>query len=237
MRIHYIQNDPLATLGYIEEWVDKKNYSLSFTRMFENSILPSMDEFDMLVILGGRMGAYEEESFPWLVVEKNFIRKAIEHGKWVMGICLGVQLLANVLGSRVYPHTHQEIGWRPIEVTDEGMTSTLFNGIPPTFTAFQYHGDTFDLPQGAIRLAVSKGCANQSFSYGERIIGLQFHPEFTGDIILRLEEKFGNQISLGKYIQDPSKWGNQNVWLDGAKSVLFTVLDNMEAGVLKMESN
>jgi GMP synthase-like glutamine amidotransferase len=120
MRIHYIQNDPLANLGYIEEWAVKGNYYLSCTRMFEDSTLPSIEEFDVLVILGGRMGAYEEETFPWLLIEKAFIREVIDQGKWVMGICLGVQLLANVLGSKVYPYTHQEIGWCPIKVLKNG---------------------------------------------------------------------------------------------------------------------
>lgn len=235
MRIHYIQNDPLATLGFIEEWVQEKGNHSSFARMFEDEPLPCMDQFDMLIILGGRMGAYEEEEYPWLVEEKKFILEAIAQEKWILGICLGAQLLANVLGSKVYPHTHQEIGWWPIEVMDEAKTSSLFDGIPVSFSAFEYHGDTFDLPKKAIRLASSKGCSNQAFSYGERVIGLQFHAEFTGDIICGLEKKFGNQMPSGLYTQKPADWVNQVDLLDGAKTVLFTVLTNMEAGILKMK--
>ncbi|MBU8878488.1 type 1 glutamine amidotransferase [Bacillus sp. FJAT-29790] len=234
MRIHYIQNDPLATLGFIEEWANEKKHSLSFTRMYENENLPSMDDFDMLIILGGRMGAYEEDKFPWLVLEKNFIQKAIKEEKLVLGICLGAQMIANVLGGKVYPHKQQEIGWWPVELTQVVSSTSLFNGIPEVFTVFEFHGDTFDLPNGAIRLASSNGCSNQAFSFGKRVIGLQFHPEFTGNMICTFEEKLGSQIPLGEYIQNPVKWINQTSFLEEAKSILFTLLNNMEAAVLEL---
>jgi GMP synthase-like glutamine amidotransferase len=228
MKIHYIQNDPLATLGYIEEWIVEKEHSLSCTKMYENEALPAMDSFDMLIILGGKMGAYEESEYLWLLTEKKFIREAIDSNKWVLGICLGVQLLANVLGSKVYSHTHQEVGWWPIELTDEALASPLLCGIPKDFIAFEHHGDTFDLPEGAVRLATSKGCTNQAFTFGGRVIGIQFHPEFTEDMISGFNIDSGSQVPPDEYVQEPSKWGNRHDLINGAKTVLYTILKNIE---------
>ncbi|MFC4799064.1 type 1 glutamine amidotransferase [Neobacillus sp. GCM10023253] len=233
MRIHYLQNDPLATLGLIEDWALERNYSISCTTVYENEAFPSMNDFDMLVILGGRMGAYEEELYPWLVDEKNYIKEAIDQDKWVLGICLGAQLLADVLGGNVSPHTHQEIGWHLIEVTPEAGEIPHFNGVPSTFHAFQYHGDTFDLPKGVKNLAQSEGCKNQAFAFGERVVGLQFHPEFSEEIIEFLQGTFGDQITPNRYIQEPVAWLKQKESIDGARTVLFTLLNNMEAGFLK----
>ncbi|PLR98489.1 type 1 glutamine amidotransferase [Bacillus sp. T33-2] len=235
MKIHYIQNDELATPGYIEEWANEKMHTLSRTQMYANETLPSVDQFDMLVILGGRMGAYEEDAFPWLIKEKEFIREAVDQGKWVLRICLGAQMLANALGGKVYPHVHKEIGWWQIEKIEDVGESRLFNGVPDSFTAFQFHGDTYDLPKGAVRLASNQGCTNQAFSYADRVLGLQFHPEFTGDVINRLEQIYGSEMPKGDFIQDSALWVNQERLLYGAKSLLFSVLDNFEAGILKPE--
>ncbi|QCJ41797.1 type 1 glutamine amidotransferase [Bacillus sp. S3] len=235
MRIHYIQNDELATLGYIEEWVKERNHSLTCTRMYNNEVVPSMQDFDMLIILGGRMGAYEEADFPWLVDEKHFIREAIEQKKKVLGICLGAQLLAEILGGRVYPHTHQEIGWWPIRLEADVQSQALFDGISESITAFQFHGDTYDLPTEALRLASSRGCKNQAFSYEDHVIGLQFHPEFTHEIISVFEQKLGSHIPAGEFIQEPKDWINQDHLLEGTKTLLFTLLTNFEAELLKVK--
>ncbi|WP_180954222.1 type 1 glutamine amidotransferase [Bacillus sp. M6-12] len=233
MKIHYIQNDPLATLGNIEEWVSSRNHSLSCTKIYENETLPSLDSFEMLIILGGRMGAYEEEKFPWLLAERRFIYEAINKKKWVLGICLGVQMLASALGSKVYPHAHQEIGWWPIELTEKAEQTKLFKGIPKSFAAFEHHGDTFDLPEGALCLATSKGCSNQAFSYGERVIGLQFHPEFTEEVINSVLKITGKQMPSGDFVQDPAFWITQAALLEEAKSILFTILNNMEEAAFR----
>lgn len=236
MRIHYIQNDELATLGYIEEWANERKHGLSRTRMYEQESLPELERFDMLVILGGRMGAYEEKEYPWLKAEKKFIREAIDAGKYVLGICLGVQLLADVLGGKVYPHEYQEAGWWRLELTDEARDFPLFKGMPDAFTAFEHHGDTFDLPEGAVRLATSKGCMNQALAFGERVVGIQFHPEFTESQISSLVTDPGSQVEPGDFTQDPAEWVNKQELVDGAKSVLFTLLNNMEAAIQKSEA-
>jgi len=233
MRIHYIQNDPAVTLGYIKEWIEDRNYPLTCTKMYEYGELPPLDSFDLLIILGGKMGSYDEEEFSWLKTEKNFIRECIDANKWVFGICLGVQLLANVLGAKVYPHSHQEIGWWPLTLTDEALSSPLLTGVPNEFVVFEHHGDTFDLPEGAVRLATSSGCMNQAFSYGDRVIGIQFHPEFTNDMIHEYKEVADSQMFEGAYCQSPSDWVNKPSYLDKAKTLLFTILQNIETAILR----
>ncbi|MBB2483177.1 type 1 glutamine amidotransferase [Bacillus sp. APMAM] len=235
MRIHYIQNDPIVTLGFINEWIHDKNHTLTCTKMYENETFPQLNSFDLLIILGGRMGAYDEEEFPWLITEKKFIREAIDSHKWVLGICLGVQLLANVLGSKVYPHSHQEIGWWPISLTEEALSSPLLEGLPKEIEAFEHHGDTFDLPEGAVRLATSGGCTNQAFSYGDRVIGIQFHPEFTNEMIHGYKKDAEGQVFAGIYCQDPSEWIDKHSNLNGAKTLLFTILNNIEKAIMKLE--
>lgn len=230
MKIHYIQNDPLATLGFIEKWVSEKNFTVTRTQMFENEPLPSVDDFDLLIILGGRMGAYEVKEFPWLETEKEFIKEAIDKKKLVLGICLGAQMIAKALGGNVYPHRHQEIGWWPIELTAEAEEVSLFNGIPKTFTVFEFHGDTFDLPEGATHLATSEACRNQAFSYGDKVVGLQFHPEFTGGMVSTFAEKFGPKLRPETFIQDPLEW-TERQHLAGAESIIRTILENMAGSV------
>lgn len=122
------------------------------------------------------MGVYEELS--WLDQEKTYIGQAVASGALVLGICLGAQLIANVLGAKVYPHTQKEIGWWPLSLTREGHEHPLFSHLPPQLSVLHWHGDTFDLPDDAILLATSSACKHQAFINGKgNAIGLQFHME------------------------------------------------------------
>ena len=121
MRLHIIQHLAHEHGASIIDWARNRDYDLSYTYTFnEGHAFPSLDEFDMLIILGGTMGAYEEDKYTWLRSEKYFITQAIEAGKLILGICLGSQILANVLGSKVYPHDKREIGFFPIYKTEGG---------------------------------------------------------------------------------------------------------------------
>lgn len=104
MRAHYLQHVPFEGLGYIESWLRAKGYPVTGTRFFESTRLPSLDEFDILIVMGGPMSANDESTFPWLGQEKEFIRNAIEAGKSILGICLGAQLIASAMGARVFPN-------------------------------------------------------------------------------------------------------------------------------------
>lgn len=203
MRIHCLQHEKFEEPAFINTWAKEKGFKMAFTKLFEEEYaFPSIDSFDFLVILGGSMSTYEEDKFAFLIPEKEFIVKAISSRKKILGICLGSQLLANTLGAKVYPNTEKEIGWLPIHLNEEGVRSPFFNGIASETTVFHWHGDTFDLPKDAIRLAKSEGCLNQAFSVGNKILALQFHLEIESESV-NLMVKYGKEelVEGKKYIQ------------------------------------
>lgn len=203
MRLHAIQHVPFENLACIETWARRKQHQISNTRMFDDLGFPDTADFDWLIVLGGPMNIYEEKKYPWFVREKKFIEKAIKDGKTILGICLGAQLLADVLGAKVSRNREKEIGWHPVTLTEEGKRSPVFGVLPREFTPFHWHGDTFEIPNGAIRTAQSQGCLNQAFEYEGRVIGLQFHLESTMKSIEGLVENCRHEIQRGKYVQSP----------------------------------
>ena len=160
----------------MESWFVSQGWAVSRTRLFANERLPDPKDFDWLVIMGGPMGVYDDGRYPWLVKEKRFIEAALGRNIPVLGICLGAQLLADVLGARVSRNEYKEVGWFPVSLTDLGRQSRLISGFPDQFTAFHWHGDVFHTPEGADSLAISEACANQIFAC-DKILGLQFHLE------------------------------------------------------------
>ena len=143
----------------------------------EGDSLPDWRGFDAIVAMGGPMGALDEEEHPWLVDEKRLIADAVRSGLPFWGVCLGVQLLAASLGARVYPGSAPEVGLLPVTLTDEALADPVFAGMPRELLSLQWHGDTFDLPDGATRLAGSSPYPNQAFRVGAAAYGVQFHLE------------------------------------------------------------
>jgi GMP synthase (glutamine-hydrolysing) len=201
MRIHYLQHVPFEGLGNIENWALLRGHQISDTQLYNNDPLPEPEEFDWLIVMGGPMNIYEEDKFPWLAREKTFIRDAIDAGKIVLGVCLGAQLIASVLGAKIHKNQYPEIGWFNVWLTDAASKSMAFRRLPERFTAFHWHGDTFDLPPGATRIAESDACRNQAFECDGRVIGLQFHIDTTLESIRRLVEHCGNELVPGEYVQ------------------------------------
>jgi GMP synthase-like glutamine amidotransferase len=146
-RIHFIQHVPFEELGYIHTWLSEGKYQLTSTKVWEDSHFPDMATFDGLIVMGGPMGAYEEDLYPWLKDEKAFIANAIQGGKKVMGICLGAQLIAAVLGATVFVHQPKEIGWFPVTL-QSSFAEWLGKEIPSSITVFHWHGDSFTIPEG-----------------------------------------------------------------------------------------
>jgi len=144
--------------------------------------LPDWREFDGVVAMGGPMGAGDEAEHPWLGAEKRLVREAVEAGRPFLGVCLGVQLLAAALGARVYPAPEPEVGLLEVELTAAGREDPLFAGLGERLVSLQWHGDTFDLPDGAVHLARSEQVPNQAFRFGECAYGVQFHLEVTGEM-------------------------------------------------------
>ncbi|GAA6615557.1 type 1 glutamine amidotransferase [Scytonema sp. NUACC26] len=205
MRIHYLQHVPFEGLASIEQWATRQGAIISTTQFYNGDTLPSVDDLDWLIVMGGPMNIYEDDKYPWLTLEKKFIAEAIKKDKIVIGICLGSQLIADVLGSKVYKGQEKEIGWYPIQLTTEAQNSPVFASLPQSFTVFHWHGDTFDLPPGSVRLAYNEVCSNQAFIYGEKVLGLQFHLESTKDSVRQIIENCASELVAGKYIQKPEE--------------------------------
>lgn len=229
MNIHVIQHVPFEGPGSIQTWADKNGHPLTATRPYLQEKFPPIEDIDLLVVMGGPMNIYEEDMYPWLVAEKRFLGKAIAGGRSILGICLGAQLLADVLGARVFANTHKEIGWFRVEKTADGGAGNIFSGFPKTFEAFHWHGDTFDMPRGAVHIARSCGCENQAFIYDERIIGLQFHIETTLAATELLLAHCGDEIVPGRYIQEPQAMVADPERFAAINALLYRLLDKISS--------
>jgi GMP synthase (glutamine-hydrolysing) len=203
LRIHYLQHVPFEGPGYIESWAQVRRHHLTATRLYAGHRLPAAEEFDWLVILGGPMNVYEEGRYPWLAREKRFIGEALHGGKVVIGICLGAQLLACVLGAKVTRNPCVEIGWYPVEKASQASQSPLSGFLPDSFPAFHWHGDTYEIPRGAVHLARSQACENQAFAYGDRAIAFQFHLESTRESVESLIHNCPEDLAEGPFVQSP----------------------------------
>src|SRR5262245_22536069 len=158
-----------------------------------------------IIVLGGPMGAYETDQHPFLATESAFVEKAIAAGRPVLGVCLGAQLIAQVLGARVYPGQVREVGWGPVELTDEGRDDPLFSGLQEPLVVFHLHGDTYELPPDASNLARSSLYEQQAFRWGDTVYGFQFHLEFTEPIISRLASEPQSQQYIVEAGCDPKQ--------------------------------
>jgi GMP synthase-like glutamine amidotransferase len=202
MKIHWLQHVPFEGLARIEEWAGRSGHPITCTRLYANEKMPPVDSFDMLIIMGGPMGANDEAQFRWMKPEKLFIESALKRHKKVLGICLGAQLIASVLGAKVYPNTHQEIGWYPIDLDTVQAKHSPLSVLPHRVTVFHWHGDTFDLPRGALHLARSTACENQAFSIDNNVAGLQFHLELGMPQIESLLRQASEKLAAGPFTMD-----------------------------------
>ena len=227
MHIHCFQHAPFETPGTILEWAKQNKHLISFTYFFqENFSMPALEEIDALLIMGGSMNVDEEEQFLWLKAEKQFIKQAIDAGKKVLGICLGSQLIAAALGARVYKGNQNEIGFFPINFTNEALLHPLFNHFTNPYTLFHWHGDTFDLPVGAQLIASTEVCKHQAYLIGNHVVGLQFHLEMNEIVIEEMLLHDGNELTAqGTYIQSTETIGEHYANLLYNKQDMFTLLN------------
>jgi GMP synthase (glutamine-hydrolysing) len=173
-------------LGLIEDVLSVAQYDAAYLESGVDGLSGlGLDRDDLLIVLGGPISAYDEEHYPYLVDELRLIEECLRREVPVLGICLGAQLLARALGARVYPGPAKEIGFAPVTLTEEGRASCLGILERAGSPVLHWHGDTFDLPQGAVRLASTDITPNQAFSLGERALGLQFHMEADPEAIER----------------------------------------------------
>ena len=205
MKIHYLQHVPFEDAANIGHWAKENGYSITNTKLYENQPLPEIDDIDILAIMGGPMNIYQYRDYPWLKDEKLFIEKAINKQVKVIGVCLGAQLIADVLGAKVFQNPYVEIGWHDVVLDKSSSSSNHFRDFPKTFTAFHWHGDTFEIPMGAVNLASSEACANQVFGYDNNVIGLQFHIEYSKESIEKMLDNCSDEIVEGQYIHMPQQ--------------------------------
>ncbi|MFO0388861.1 MAG: type 1 glutamine amidotransferase [Alphaproteobacteria bacterium] len=227
MNILALQHVAFETPALIAEWAAARGHMLTVCRVDEAANLPTSDSFDMLVIMGGPMGVHDVVEHPWLVAEKALIKSAIDSGKYVLGVCLGAQLIADVLGAKVYPNHVKEIGWMPVAVPDAALGQPVLAGLNNAMTVFHWHGDTFELPGGAVHLMASDACRNQAFIYQGKVLGLQFHLEMTEQGVHALITHCGHELVESATIHNAQKLQAGTKHIPACKTVLFRLLDNL----------
>jgi GMP synthase-like glutamine amidotransferase len=229
MRLHCLQHVPFEVPGAIEEWARRRGFELTTTRLFDGEFLPDVDAVDWLVVMGGPMNVYEHETYPWLDAEKDFIEAVIDADKVVLGVCLGAQLVADVLGGDVTRNPEPEIGWFPVTLSAAALESEAFGRLPATFTALHWHGDTFAIPPGAEWMASSEACENQAFQWGERVFGLQFHLEVTPEEVAELTCACAEELTGGTWIASAEELTGHPDLIETSHRLLSDLLDGIAA--------
>jgi GMP synthase (glutamine-hydrolysing) len=181
MDVLVIQHIACEPPGVYEEVLCERGATLRRVEVDAGDELPGWRAFDAIVAMGGPMSVNDDTELPWLREEKALIEEAVRAGRPFWGVCLGLQLLKASLGARVYAGDEPEVGVLPVEVTEEGRRDAVFSVLPPTLPALQWHGDTFDLPPGAVRLAGSPAYPNQAFRFANAY-GVQFHLEVSREM-------------------------------------------------------
>jgi GMP synthase-like glutamine amidotransferase len=227
MKVHWLQHLPFEGLGSMGAYFRQKNILSTSTHFYLNQQLPDIDSFDWLIIMGGFMGANDDGEYSWLTAEKAFIKKAIDCGKVVIGVCLGAQLIAASLGAKVYKNKYKEIGWFDLTPAKESQSTILADCFAEKLEVFHWHGDTFDLPKDATHLASSDACKNQGFIIDNRVVGFQFHLETTQATAKDLVEHCRNELDGSKYVQSESEILSDTSRFDRINNVMCSILDKL----------
>lgn len=185
-------------------WARERGHAVAYTRFHAGEAPPAPSDFDFLIVMGGPMGVHDGDRLPWLPGEKQALRSALQAGRSVLGVCLGAQLIADVLGAPVTRSREPEIGWFPVDLSPAARETWLSQVFPASFPAFHWHGDTFEIPSGFVPLGASAACANQGFLGGarENVLGLQFHGEVTAESVASLVEACGDELRPASHVQD-----------------------------------
>jgi len=229
MNVHYLQHVPFEGLGSMETWFKNQGHTITVTHLYKNEELPSIEDIDWLIVMGGPMGVEDQAIYPWLTEEKAFIKQAIDQNKIVLGICLGAQLIADVLGAYIVKNSFREIGWFPIQLSKEAKATELGTALPNNFDVFHWHGDTFSIPDHAIPLASSEAYLNQGFILNEKIIGLQFHLETTAASALDLTIHCRNELDNSQYVQTAEEILDKPERFEKINKIMKAVLSCLEA--------
>ena len=236
MNIRVLQHVPHEGPAAIAAWAVARGHTLTTTRLDRGEPQPDIDSFDALVVLGGPMSVHDEAAHPWLAEEKRLLERVVQRDRRVLGVCLGAQLIAAALGCRVTAAPAAEIGWYPVTLLPPAARSRTFAEMPPRIVPFHWHGETFDLPEGALHLASSERCPNQAFEVefdggpqrgGALVLALQFHLEATEAGVRAMIDADGASLACdpgaprpADLLADPSRW-------EAMRSLLDDVLDRL----------
>jgi GMP synthase-like glutamine amidotransferase len=227
IRIRVLQHEPFEGAGLIEDWALLNNHPVSVTHIYNNENLPDPDAFDWLVIMGGAMSVNDEDTYPWLKPEKEFVGHAIANGKVIIGICFGSQLIANALGKKVYKNKSKEIGWFPVHLTEAAKQSSFITEQWNNQAFFHWHGETFDLPDNAIHLAYSSACKNQAFSISNKIFAFQFHPETNEHTLGQMVGSGSEELVKDEFVMTAEEIKAKSGIMNSTRSLYFEFLDKL----------
>jgi GMP synthase (glutamine-hydrolysing) len=214
--------------GEIGAWAERAGHAVQVHHLYRGDRLPAADSFDLLVVMGGEMNIYQYRDYPWLKPERQLIAAALAGGRRVVGICLGAQLAADALGARVAQNPEHELGWFPVDFSDEGRA--LYPELPASASVLHWHGDTFELPPGATRLASSPACPEQGYVVPGKCLGLQFHLEVDPPLVKQFVAGQGGWPS-GPWVQKPEAiLGEAAAHCETNKRFLCAMLDRFCAG-------
>ncbi len=202
-RVLALEHVPFEGPGAIADWIARRGHALDRVSLFRGEAVPPPSAVDALVVMGGPMGADDEDRFPFLHEEKRLLRACVDGGRPVLGVCLGAQLLARALGAPVRAQGHREIGWFPLRWDAAARGVPGFAHVPDEAIVFHWHGDTFAIPAGTLRLASSDACANQGYATADgRVVGLQFHLETRDADVRGLVDNGRDEIAAGgRFVQ------------------------------------
>jgi len=196
---------PFEGPGIIHDWADENGHSLQSSYAYQHEKLPHADQFDFLILMGGPQSSCELNKYPYLKNEIRLIQSAIAADKYVLGICLGAQLIGEACGAKASRSPQKEMGCFPVELTDAGKHDKIFKNFPSSFSSIHWHYDMPGVPENAAVLAKTPACPNQAVRYDDKVYGLQFHLEFTSAKLKKLIEKSKNDLTPSRYTQTPDE--------------------------------